>query len=359
MTKNFAKAALAALAMSASATAFAGDNVGMLIGANSVDALNSQEKAAAQYFEKAFPGGVIITPATLDKLNSSDLAAVWVHIDRCGNGKNVPAEFAGDALDALAEFVEDGGNVYLSKFATLMVSELGRIPAGYNPNIVGDGDGGEGFDDWTVNAFFGSWQLNPDNTEPDASQIYDRTSHAIYDGLTVLSKEQTGYMHPSFAMIGTGNPETSVWREDHNVCWDLNAVPAMDAAGKNTLEQFENKFSCTTLGTWGHVQDYCVAGIVEFAPVGAIKGKIVANGLAACEWAPRTGTNVYHSNLEKLTANTLNYLAPNATNGIAAVEANEAAEAVYFTIQGVKVAEPANGLFIKVQGGKASKVLVK
>lgn len=34
-------------------------------------------------------------------------------------------------------------------------------------------------------------------------------------------------------------------------------------------------------------------------------------------------------------------------------------EAVYYNIQGVKVANPSNGLFIKVQDGKSSKVLVK
>ncbi len=34
-------------------------------------------------------------------------------------------------------------------------------------------------------------------------------------------------------------------------------------------------------------------------------------------------------------------------------------EAVYYNLNGVRVANPANGLYIKVQGGKASKVLVK
>ena len=35
------------------------------------------------------------------------------------------------------------------------------------------------------------------------------------------------------------------------------------------------------------------------------------------------------------------------------------APAVYYNLQGVKVANPENGVFIKVQGGKVSKVLVK
>lgn len=45
------------------------------------------------------------------------------------------------------------------------------------------------------------------------------------------------------------------------------------------------------------------------------------------------------------------------TVGVEAVEAAE--EAVYFTLQGVKVANPENGLYIKVVNGKATKVLVK
>lgn len=48
-----------------------------------------------------------------------------------------------------------------------------------------------------------------------------------------------------------------------------------------------------------------------------------------------------------------------ATSGVAEVEAAENAEVVYYNLQGVKVAEPENGLYIKVQGNKATKVLVR
>lgn len=47
-------------------------------------------------------------------------------------------------------------------------------------------------------------------------------------------------------------------------------------------------------------------------------------------------------------------------NKVAVSELNaEAGEAEFFTLQGVRVANPENGLFIKVQNGKAAKVLVK
>lgn len=47
------------------------------------------------------------------------------------------------------------------------------------------------------------------------------------------------------------------------------------------------------------------------------------------------------------------------TVSVDGIEAAEEGEAVYYTLQGVKVAEPESGLYIKVVNGKASKVLVR
>ena len=43
-------------------------------------------------------------------------------------------------------------------------------------------------------------------------------------------------------------------------------------------------------------------------------------------------------------------------SGIENIEINENGSVVYYNLQGVKVANPKNGVFIRVQGGKASKV---
>ena len=56
-----------------------------------------------------------------------------------------------------------------------------------------------------------------------------------------------------------------------------------------------------------------------------------------------------------LNENTITISESTAIEGIEV----EASEAVYYNLQGVKVANPENGVFIKVQGNKASKVLVK
>lgn len=48
-----------------------------------------------------------------------------------------------------------------------------------------------------------------------------------------------------------------------------------------------------------------------------------------------------------------------ATDGITDINADENAPVEFFNLQGVRVAEPANGLYIRRQGGKATKVYVK
>ena len=46
----------------------------------------------------------------------------------------------------------------------------------------------------------------------------------------------------------------------------------------------------------------------------------------------------------------------NEKSGVENIEINENGSAVYYNLQGVKVANPENGVFIRVQGGKASKI---
>lgn len=323
-------------------------------------ASNPQEKTAADYVVNSL-GGELITPSSLSRLTVENFDAVMVHIDRCGIGAgvaNLPADYQ-NAVNSLAEFAKNGGGVYLSKHATQLAVSMGRISNDFQVNIFGSGDGGAGFDDWNVNAHLGSWMFNPNNPDQDPSQVYDRRTHEIYAGLTEQTPDGKDYYHNSFPMEGTGNDATSMHREDHNCCWDLNAISAYTVEGKNTIEKWEGTTNSVVLGTWGHVQDYCVVGINEFIPTAEFKGTIMANGLAACEWAPRQGGNVYHANLEKLTSNVMNYIAAEGPeSGVAAINV-EAGETAFYTMTGVRVANPANGLYIKVVNGKASKIVVK
>lgn len=151
--------------------------------------------------------------------------------------------------------------------------------------------------------------------------------------------------------------------------WDLNAY-VYDADGANTVEKFERQNNAVVLGQWGHVQDYAVAGIVEFLPSDVTaytdeakaSGRIIANGLAACEWSPRQGGNAFHDNLEILTHNCMTYLEKNNNStGILEVLSEADAEAVYFNLQGMRVLESEllPGIYVKRQGNTVTKVLVK
>lgn len=46
-------------------------------------------------------------------------------------------------------------------------------------------------------------------------------------------------------------------------------------------------------------------------------------------------------------------------SAVAEIEAEAEGEVAYYNLQGMKVAEPENGLYIKVQGKKATKVLIR
>ncbi len=73
---------------------------------------------------------------------------------------------------------------------------------------------------------------------------------------------------------------------------------------------------------------------------------------------------VYNSDYEMCPTDradqTLPYLyVVKAGSGVSEIESVVEGEAVYYNLQGVKVAEPENGLYIRVQGNKAIKVLVR
>ncbi len=361
----------AACVLTASASASTG-KIAMLVASTDTESLNSQEKAAAQFFTKQFPDGDLVSVTDANALTTDKYDAVWVHVDRCGipaGATNLPDGFASDAVvSALKSYLADGGNIYLSKHATQLTTSIDRLPAAYAPGIVGTGDGGNGTDVWTIQAIIGV--MNDASCFPgaeagrefDASQVYDHTAHAIYDGVEALpaGHQYANFVSATYPMEGTGDG-TEMWREDHNCMWDLNAYQ-YSSEGKNTTERFENDFNAVVLGTWGHVQDYCVAGIVEFLPE-TNGGTVIANGLAACEWAPRSGVNAYHSNLEKLTANTLNYLAEKATGSVDNICAEKLNNATveYFNLSGMRVntENTATGVYIRKQGNKVSKVFIQ
>lgn len=328
---------------------------------------NFQEAGAYQLFQEVNSDGGVITPANAaTEITSQKYDCIWIHIDRLNAGKgNLPAEFTAPAtIDALKRFLADGGNLFLSKQATQLLVNLDRIDAKFAPGIYGDGDGGEGTDVWSIQAQIGYWFIaDPESDHYDPSQYYDHRGHDIYKDMTTIPD----FGWETFGLLGTGNG-TAMHREDHNCMWDLNAY-AYDAEGKNTVEKFEADNNAVVIGQWGHVQDHAVAGIIEFLPADTDaratvnKGRIIANGMAAYELAPRSGVNAFADNVKLLTANTLDYLRRNSS--ISAVTdvtvADTDAEPVYYTLQGIEVNADAltPGIYVVRRAGNVSKVIVK
>lgn len=274
--------------------------VGMLIAANSEAELEDDDEiAAVNWFKQTYGDkGQVLTAADAAKINPSDFPMLWIQIDRVGIGKgmnNLPACInSGSLLAKLTEYVKDGGNLLLTKHATQLVAGLGRIENKFDVTIFSDGNGGEGTDIWTTNAVIGS----------SCSPAYDHRGHSIFSGLEVMPKG-VQYGHESYPLEGPG------MREDHNCMWDLNAygLPTLAPDAKNVVDAFERITNSTVLATWGHVTDYCCAGIVEFNPTDEYKGRIIAIGLSAYEFNQNSGINQYQKNTETLTKNSIDYLA--------------------------------------------------
>lgn len=280
--------------------ALPGSKVAMLLPSNNDSELDDDELAAKNWFEKTYgENGKVFTPANLPSLNPSEYTTLWIQIDRVGlemGPDKLPAEIIASGVTSnLSAYLKAGGNVFLTKHATQLISTLGRIAENYGPHIFSSGEGGEGSDIWTTNAVIGS------NCDPK----YDHRSHAAFAGLEVLPANDPVdmYDHESFPLESPG------FREDHNCMWDLNSYGFTSADGLNVVDAFEKKTSSVVLSTWGHVTDYCCGGIIEFLPTDNIKGRMICIGLSSYEFNQNSGTNQYQTNTEKLTKNCIDYLA--------------------------------------------------
>lgn len=267
-----------------------------LLTANSIDELgDDDEVAAAQWFRDNYVAkgkGIFITMDELHLIDIKNISCLWIQCDRQDGMepgvKNLPDGLAEASLHtALHKYLQDGGNLFLTKHATQLATAIGRIDEKYAPGIYSSGVGGEGGDVWTTNAQIGIGGPN----------LYDHRTHPIFAGME--TGDPNGYGFESFPLQGPG------MREDHNCMWDCNAYRF--SGQPNVIVNFEDATSSSVLSTWGHVQDYCCAGIVEFMPNSEFAGRIIAIGLSAYEFN-QAGGNSYQGNIEKLTANCIDYL---------------------------------------------------
>lgn len=270
--------------------------MGYVMTANSIAELpDDDERAAASWFVQQ-ENADLVAAADLANITPDDYAVLWIEIDRVDlpmGWENLPSSLSSDeAITALKEYTSKGGNLYLANFATQLTVPLGFVPDNMAPTVYGNGNGGTGSDVWVINPFLGVMFQNGGD-----QGYYDRSEHAIFNGLTL--EDPNGYGYLTLPLIGPG------MREDHNCLWDCNIYGKGNY--KDVIANFEATTGSLVLATWGHVQDHCVAGLVEFFPT-TVHGRCIANGFAAYEWNQNSGANPYQKNVEKLTLNILNYL---------------------------------------------------
>lgn len=263
------------------------------IGYIDVDAVSNDDDMSASkaWFVKQYPYGEVLSLSESSTWNLSQFSVIWIHIDILGLAhgyQNLTTEslINDNAVSKLTAYLKDGGNLLLCNHATQLLVPFGRLEEDRGPtdNTFGSGTGAENQDVWGSNA--------------NINNMYDRNSHGIYNG---LSYGDFTYGHKIYPLEGAGI------KEDHNCMWDLNQF-GYNKKEKNNILWFEEENNAVILGTWQHVVDDAVAGIIEFNPTESINGRCIAIGVAAYEWHQNDVDNTYQGNIEKMTQNAIEYL---------------------------------------------------
>ena len=188
----------------------------------------------------------------------------------------------------------------------------------------------------------------------DFIQIYGSNSYNIGDkipagwtGEYVLYKGNTPEIMPvgslPVAEAGTFTPAvvsaTAISTELVNSVVTINNVELAEATpGENVTDNDAKNFTGTVEGTTLNFRNNYKLASVEAGTYNITVVVTVFNN------AP----SLYVTNFEKVTS-----------TGIDGVIVDENAPVEYYNLQGVRVANPENGLYIRRQGNKATKVLVK
>ena len=209
---------------------------------------------------------------------------LWVNVDQVGLANLSTAGFDEDVIMAIGNYVKAGGNLLLTKQATRLAYEIGRI--NYAPDWENK-DYSQGNDIWSINPHLG-YSVNHT----------DRSGHAIFQELETINT----FSYTTYPLVGA-DPRT-----DNNDNYE--PMKRIDGTSQghddpDKLKNFESDWKCNVLATWGQVTNFCVPGIIEFFPNGVYKGTIMVNGFSAYQWG---SSNTKINNVKKLTENSLNYL---------------------------------------------------
>lgn len=156
MKKFFFLMALATMVLSVHAEA----TIGYLLTVNNKDAFpaetfegvdekpeyNAAAWFEANYIEKGIGRYVSLPEAAMGDLSA--LKAIWVNVDRVDLPDLETAGINAEVVAGLKAYVENGGNLFVTKQANTIIYQMGRM--GYAPNWA-NGGYHMGGDNWSIN----------------------------------------------------------------------------------------------------------------------------------------------------------------------------------------------------------------
>ena len=268
------------------------------------------EYHAADWFEQNYiqtGKGKYLSLSEITTADLSQLKVIWVNVDRVGLSNLAATGITNDVVDALKRYVQNGGNLFVTKQANHIIYQMGRM--GYAPT-------------WSSGGYMNGnddWQMNPHLClEPSMGGEVDRSKHPVFSYLSEQTRsfDYNGahYEYSVYPLVG------AVTRTDNNNMWidlfrkdpttggqmaETSGTTHYDNLDKRRLTDFEEDWNCQVLAVWGQVLDACAAGVIIFNPTEEFKGQIISCGIAAYQWG---SSNNMLSNVRQFTANALSIL---------------------------------------------------
>ena len=242
---------------------------------------NPDEIAASDWLFSKYSGAVYISFADIAAGASlNNINVLWWHYD---SATALPATaLNANVVDKIKNYLNNGGNILLTTFASQYVEALGIVPAGKGPNNV--------FGDFPPNGFVDSgndWGMS----------FVGNENHPIFEGLQTYESGKAKLL------------EKGTFRQNHTAWWFLPDWGGyINGAGWRTQTGGKNLAS----EAWDNALDGRVT-IAEF-PSGAVNKKCVVISMGAYDWYNESSNgnpsqaNAYLDNIKTLTANSLNYL---------------------------------------------------
>ncbi|MGK7393560.1 MAG: DUF4960 domain-containing protein [Candidatus Cyclobacteriaceae bacterium M3_2C_046] len=235
---------------------------------------NEDEKAAALWAINTFDLGqymgfnqLAANPSVLEEID-----VVWWHYDTSydladGDFALPPVALDPAVTEALANFRNNGGGIYLSGFATQYLEPLGVVEPGDGPNETGGAP-----------AEF----ENPDNW---GISFKGHTDHPIFQDLRKAEEDV------AFLISG------GAWRKDNKAWWAV------------WMEDFDFPTYGVDLASTEWDKDHNVLVLMAEFPGNEQQGKVVAFSAGAYDFLSTQGENTFMDNVYQITENILIYLA--------------------------------------------------